>query len=123
MKSDIESRADIEKLITVFYHKVSEDDVIGFIFNDIVNINWKVHLPIMCDFWDNALFFTGTYTGNPIRLHQQLHYIQPLEKKHFDRWILLFTETVDQLFQGERANLARQKAISIAAVMESKILH
>lgn len=122
MKRDIENRADIELLVNEFYRKVTEDDVIGFIFSNIVKMNWEKHLPIMYDFWDNALFFTGTYSGNPMNLHKHLHHIRPLDSKHFLRWVDLFLETVDDNFEGEKASLARQRAISIAAVMEEKIL-
>jgi hemoglobin len=122
MKRDIENRTDIELLVNQFYRKVTEDDVIGFIFSDIVKMNWEKHLPIMYDFWDNALFFTGTYSGNPMNLHKHLHHIRPLDSKHFSRWVDLFLETVDEYFEGEKASLARQRAISIAAVMEEKIL-
>ncbi|TAJ67587.1 MAG: group III truncated hemoglobin [Chitinophagaceae bacterium] len=122
MKRDIENRADIELLVNEFYRKVTEDDVIGFIFSNIVKMNWEKHLPIMYDFWDNALFFTGTYSGNPMNLHKHLHHIRPLDSKHFSRWVDIFLETVDDNFEGEKASLARQRAISIAAVMEEKIL-
>lgn len=122
MKRDIENRADIELLVNEFYRKVTEDDVIGFIFSNIVKMNWEKHLPIMYDFWDNALFFTGTYSGNPMNLHKHLHHIRPLDSKHFSRWVDIFLKTVDDNFEGEKASLARQRAISIAAVMEEKIL-
>jgi len=122
MKKDIENRKDIMLLVDTFYNRVSTDEVIGFIFNDIVKINWQTHLPVMYDFWDNALFFTGTYTGNPMNLHQHLHHIRPLDKKHFAQWIYLFNETVDELFRGDKAILAKQRAINIASVMEEKIL-
>lgn len=122
MKRDIENRADIELLVNNFYRKVAADDVIGFIFSDIVKMNWEKHLPVMYDFWDNALFFTGTYSGNPMNLHKHLHHIRPLDSKHFSRWVKLFLETLDEFFAGEKASLARQRAISIAAVMEEKIL-
>lgn len=122
MKKDIANRKDIEKLVSVFYDRVKSDDVIGFIFTDVVKMNWEKHLPVMCDFWDNALFYTGTYTGNPMNLHKHLHYIRPLDHKHFVQWVELFVKTVDQMFKGEKAELVKQKASSIAAIMESGIL-
>lgn len=122
MKKDIENRGDITMLVNAFYDKVRADDVIGFIFNDIVKINWETHLPLMYDFWDNALFFTGTYTGNPMNLHQHLHHIRPLDSRHFSQWVQLFIITVDELFEGEKATLAKQRASSIASIMKAKIL-
>ena len=55
MKTDIQSRADIELLINTFYDKVKNDDVIGYIFNNVVNVNWEHHLPIMYNFWEFSL--------------------------------------------------------------------
>ncbi len=122
MKKDIENRGDIERLVIAFYEAVKKDDEIGFIFSDIVKMNWEKHIPVFCDFWENALFYTGGYSGNPMNLHKHLHYIRPLDHKHFAQWVKLFVHTVDQLFKGEKAKLAKQKAEGIASVMESKIL-
>ncbi|MEN9568823.1 MAG: hypothetical protein RL172_54 [Bacteroidota bacterium] len=122
MKKDLEQRADIELLITRFYDKVIADDVIGYIFNDIAKVNWPKHLPVMFDFWENVLFFTGKYEGNPMTVHQHLHRVVPLTKAHFDRWYQLFSQTVDELFEGNNAILAKQRALSIATIMQLKII-
>lgn len=124
MKNDIANKADIELLVGAFYNKVKTDDVIGFIFNDIVKVNWEKHLPVMVNFWENALFYTGTYAGNPMQYHQHLHLsTMPLTLAHFERWNKLFVQQVDELFEGERATLIKQRAISISTVMQIKILH
>ena len=122
MKDNIETRKDIEHLINSFYDKVKRDGVIGFIFNDVAKVNWEKHLPVMYDFWENALFFTGNYTGNPMKVHKHLHRVVSLKPEHFQQWIKLFISTVDILFSGEKATLAKQRAISIASLMQLKIL-
>jgi hemoglobin len=122
MKKDIENREDIELLITTFYEKVKLDETIGYIFNDIAKVNWEQHLPVMFDFWENVLFYTGTYDGNPMILHQHLNRVVPLTKTHFKQWEKLFTETVDELFDGTNAMLAKQRALSISTVMQMKIM-
>ena len=123
MKKDIEDRKDIELLVNSFYEKIKTDQVIGFIFTDIVKVNWEKHLPIMYDFWENAIFYTGTYSGNPMNLHNHLHHIRPLTSKHFEQWTKLFNETVDERFKGENAKLIKQRALSISTVMQLKIFH
>ena len=122
MKKDIENRRDIQQLVNSFYDKVREDPSIGFIFNDIVKVNWEKHLPVMYDFWENTLFYTGGYTGNPMEMHQRLNKRVPLTAEHFNRWTQLFTSTVDELFKGEKALLAKQRAISISTLMQIKII-
>jgi hemoglobin len=123
MKGDIESKKDIEVLVNTFYEKVKADPLIGYIFNDVRKVNWDKHLPVMYDFWDNAIFYSGGYTGNPLKTHEQLHAFCHLDTKHFDRWTELFTSTVDELFEGDKAGLAKQRARSIAAVMQIKIFN
>lgn len=118
MKRDIESNADIETLVNTFYEKVKQDPVISPFFK---HIDWKKHLPVMYQFWQNAIFYSGGYNGNPLKTHQALHSAFPLSKEHFEKWIDIFTSTVDELFEGEKAALARQRAISIATVMQIKI--
>jgi hemoglobin len=86
-------------------------------------VNWEKHLPLMYSFWENTLFYTGTYSGNPMIIHQRIHQIAHLTVQHFDRWVTLFTAMVDDLYEGEKADLAKQRALSIATVMKIKILN
>ena len=44
-----------------------------------------------------------------------------LEKKHFDTWLNLFYESVDEHFSGKTATLAKTRAGSIADLMLHKI--
>lgn len=123
MKNDIEKRDDIIRLINQFYNHVKVDPVIGFYFTEVVAVNWEKHLPVMYDFWENILFHTGQYSGNPMHQHQQLHKKFPIEPKHFERWLHLFTETADELFKGDNTEQIKQRATSIATVMQIKILN
>jgi len=123
MKKDIESRDDIELLVKSFYEKVKIDPVIGSIFTDIARVNWEKHLPVMFDFWENTIFYTGSYSGNPMKSHQNLNRLFPLTKEHFSRWNQLFALTMDELFEGDKAVLAKQRAISISTVMQLKLFN
>ena len=123
MKNDIKSKKEIELLVDTFYSKVKADELIGYIFTDIAKVNWEKHLPVMYSFFENMLFYTGTYTGNPMELHKHINRLYPLTAEHFVRWNLLFTTTVDELFTGDKAELAKQRAKSISAVMQIKILN
>ena len=118
---DIQSRKDIELLINSFYEKVKKDDTIGFIFNDIAHINWEQHLPIMYDFWETLLLDASSYSKNAMEVHYTLNRKIPLEEKHFQRWLQLFFETVNELFIGNIAAMAKTKAKSIAGLMQYKM--
>lgn len=122
MKKDIQNRSDIQLLIDTFYSKVRVDDQIAYLFNDVAKVDWEHHLPRMYDFWEDVVFQAGRFTGNPMTVHMQLNQRSPLLKEHFTRWLLLFTGTVDELFEGNNAELVKQRAHSIATIMQVKIL-
>jgi hemoglobin len=122
MKKDLESKEDIPLLINTFYSKVRSSGVIGHIFNDIAKVDWEHHLPVMYDFWESVLFHTGPYARNPMIVHKALNERYPLSKEHFKEWLKLFKETVDELYEGLNAEVIKQRAESIATVMQLKIL-
>lgn len=116
--SDISNRGDIEFLIRAFYEKVTKDEVLGPHFS---HVNWSSHLPVMFDFWESVLFFTGNYSGNPMQVHKALHSRMPIGAIHFSRWKELFIQTVKENFEGEKAELAIARAESIAYLMEDRL--
>ncbi|MBS1626931.1 MAG: group III truncated hemoglobin [Bacteroidetes bacterium] len=119
MKKDITCRADIELLINTFYEKVKKDNLLSQFFE---KIKWDRHLNIMYDFWENIIFQTGSYVGNPMNIHEKLAGKMQLNKNDFKRWIKLFLKSIDELFEGTNADLARNRAISIASVMQNKFI-
>ncbi len=121
MKNDITNKADIEALINFFYDKVKKDDKIGFIFNKIIGADWSHHLPVMYDFWNMVLFSKPGYGGNPTRAHVDLDKKIQLQKEHFDRWLELWNETVDNLYAGEIANEAKNRGMLMANLISIKV--
>ena len=117
MKPDIENRADIDRLMQVFYERALIDEVIGYIFTDVAQLDLESHLPIIGDFWETLLFRTGDYPShgrNPLAVHRQLHLKSALEPKHFSRWLKLFAQSVDDEFEGVRADFIKMRAHAIA---------
>jgi len=47
----------------------------------------------------------------------------PVDNKHFTQWISLFTQTVDELFTGEKAEEAKWRASKMAEMFELKVNH
>ena len=121
MKKDIANREDILKLLTRFYDKLLGDGSISYLFTDVAKIDLHHHLDILVNFWDSILFQSDTYRKNAMQPHMILHQKSPLHKHHFETWLRYFNETVDELFEGEKAFLAKERALSIATVMQIKI--
>jgi hemoglobin len=118
---DIQSRTDIIHLLRHFYGRVIPDPQIGHFFTEVVQLDLEAHLPRLADFWEQILLGSGTYTGNPIHVHQAIHARVPLGEADFNQWLMRWRESVDALFVGQVAELAKSRAITIAGVMQSRM--
>ena len=122
MLRDIESKEDIEQVIRLFYDKVLSNDLLKHFFTQAVQTNFEKHIPIMINFWENAIFYTGSYTGNPLESHRHIHASFPFKEEHFSLWLYYFVSAIDELFAGTNADSLKQKATSISAVMKLKLI-
>jgi hemoglobin len=122
---DIETRRDIEHLLTEFYKKALVDEQIGYIFTDVAKLDLDHHLPIIADFWEMILFqninFQEKYQRSPLTVHLQLNEKTSLKLEHFTQWLRLFDETIDANFAGEKADLAKFRAKSIGKTIQMKV--
>jgi hemoglobin len=123
IKADIQTRSDIEILVNTFYEKVTGDATLGPVFTSKIPVNWNIHLRVMYQFWENAILFTGDYIGNPMLVHKNLHKKIGLDMEQFHHWVELFNQTVDELFEGKNAHLAKERAFNIAKTMELQIIN
>lgn len=122
MKKTIDDRDDIYMLVKNFYVKLMNDDLMNHFFEDFTNpVLLEEHLQTLVNFWDNILFYSGSYQKNAMKPHLDLHLKKPFEKVHFQQWIYHFNSTVDECFIGDIAHAAKSRAMSIATVMQIKI--
>ncbi|QQQ80232.1 group III truncated hemoglobin [Saccharothrix sp. 6-C] len=111
---DLAGREDALALVTEFYRRAFDDGLLGPVFRDVARLDLPAHLPVIADFWATVLFRAGTYRRNLLRVHLDLHERFPLTSAHFTRWLALWAATVDDLFTGEKADLAKSQAERIA---------
>ena len=117
MKQVIADAQDIKKLVNIFYEKVNADPHLSPVFNREANIDWQNHLEKMYKFWGIQLIGTNAYMGNAFLPHTKLN----IDKTHFEKWLQLFLETVDENFVGDIADLAKYKAQNMAVVFQYKL--
>lgn len=110
-KKEIKSRAEVSKLVRTFYGKIRKEETLGPIFNGIIT-DWEEHLEKMTDFWESNLLYARKYFGNPMMAHIAVDqkYDHSIEMKHFGTWLNLWYETIEDNFEGEVAQLARDRA-------------
>lgn len=108
-------------LMNNFYERLLLDKEIGYIFTEVVRLDLKTHIPVIADFWESALLNKNIYYNNTMKIHLDLNDKTALTKKNFDVWLKHFTTTVDELFEGNIALRAKQRATSVATIMQIKI--
>lgn len=117
MKSDIKNIDDIKLMVDTFYGKIREDEKLKDIFNNKIEDRWPEHLEKMYRFWQTVLLEEHTYHGSPFLPHVKL----PVDASHFKQWLHIFGETVDSLFEGEKATRAKWQGQRMAEMFHSKI--
>jgi hemoglobin len=123
MKKDIETREELEEFLRAFYKKAFADKLIGHFFTEVVPLDLKTHIPIIASFWESVVFNTHGYRKNVMEVHKHIHHLSKIKKEYLDRWVKIFTETLDEEFEGYHTELMKQRAKSIATVMDIKLNH
>jgi hemoglobin len=114
---DLTTREDVHELVDEFYKRVRAHDVLAPIFNEKIGQLWFLHIDTLTRFWETLLLENRTYFGAPFPKHLEL----PIEDVHFDMWLGLFTQTVSDLFEGEKADEAKHRAVHLAKSFKNKM--
>ena len=109
----ITNREDVRVLVHTFYDKIRQHDMLGPIFNaHITEEQWPAHLSKLTDFWESNLFSVRTFRGSPSKAHVKVdkNLNHTVSQNHFAQWLQLWFETIDELFEGELADRAKEMA-------------
>jgi hemoglobin len=120
--SDLDSPEQIAKMVRRFYSDVTQDDLLGPMFNDVAKVDWSEHIPKLAEFWCRALLGRPGYTGNPYRAHALVHAREPFTAAHFERWLSLFRETLELDWTGPLTARALDLAENVARVHSHQLI-
>jgi hemoglobin len=121
VRRDIETREDCERLVRAFYGRALTDPVIGWLFTDVARLDLEAHVPRIASFWETILLGARSYGGGAFAPHAALNARARLRAGHFERWLWLWRQTVDGLFAGERAELAKAHAARVARAFHERL--
>ena len=103
--------AALARLIPAFYDRVRADPHIGPLFDDAVD-HWPAHLEKLIAFWSSVMLTTGRYKGSPVAAH--LKHTARLTPAMFDRGLVIWSATTDELMPPDAAVALQAKAARIA---------
>ncbi len=118
---DIEAREDVERLVRAFYGRALTDPQIGFIFTDVAGLDLEAHVPVITSFWETILLGAQSYGGGAFAVHASLNRLVELRSGHFERWLVLWRATVDELFAGPTAEEAKRHAERVARAFHQRL--
>ncbi|HVX23413.1 MAG TPA: group III truncated hemoglobin [Acidimicrobiales bacterium] len=121
-EGDLRSRAAIHDLVVAFYREIVMDDLLAPVFEEVAEVDWAVHIPLLIDYWCRVLLGHEGYQGAILAAHRHLHDRQPLSVDHFERWYTLWVLAVDARWAGPGAEKAKGHAAKIAATLARRLL-
>lgn len=121
---EICSRSEVNFLVSKFKDRIRLHPDLGTIFNGVVT-DWETHLIHLSDFWEMILLQNGPWEGkfNPVKVHRDVDKSvdHSIEQAHFGNWLELWFGTIDEFFDGENANYAKEHARRLAHMLFIRI--
>lgn len=122
MTRDISNREDLQKIVSDFYAYLFQSETLSHFFESFREEEvLEEHLSTLVDFWDNTLFYSGTYSKNAMKPHFKINEEKGLSASDFEEWLNLFKRAVDSSFSGKNSETIKNRAVSIATVMRLKM--
>lgn len=120
---DLDTRSDIHDVVVHFYREVVFDDLLAPVFGEVAEVDWTEHIPKLIDYWCQVLLGEPGYVGYILGPHRSVHEKSPITAELFDRWYLLWSESVDTRWCGPLADKAKDHAERIAGVLSRKLIN
>lgn len=119
---DIETREDIILVMRNFYDRLLKDQSINFFFTKATHVDQhlEAHFDILATFWEQGLFLKGGYSNNMFQIHKDIHEKHPFTYEHFDIWLDYLYTSIDENFEGNKADQMKTMALNMATVMKIK---
>jgi hemoglobin len=118
---DLDDRSSIHDAVVAFYREVVFDDVLAPVFDEVAEVDWAHHIPKLIDYWCRVLLGHPGYQGALVWSHQRVHDLEPFTDAHFDRWLQLWTDTIDARWRGPKAERAKDHALRIATALGHRL--
>ena len=118
---DLDSAAEIDRFVDAFYGRVLADPLLAPLFTDVARVDLAAHLPRIRAYWRKMLLGEDVYKRHMMRRHRAVDARRRFTDEHYERWVLLFEETLSEGFAGPVADRAGGLARRIAGNMRQNI--
>lgn len=119
---DLDSRSEIHDLVVAFYREIVFDDLLAPVFGEVAEVDWSAHIPKLIDYWCRVLLGEPGYAGFILAAHRHVHDLEALRLEHFDRWYMVWAQTIDDRWVGPTAERAKRHAERVGASLARRLL-
>jgi hemoglobin len=120
-RPDLTTRRQIHDLVVAFYRELVMDVVLGPVFEEVAEVDWSHHIPLLIDYWCRILLGDQSYQGTLLMAHRRVHELQPFTTEHFDRWYGQWVATINSRWSGPLAEKAKAHAARIATTLARQL--
>lgn len=115
---DVATRNDVGVLVYRFYRHAIPDPLLGPVFERF-GVDWPSHLPKLVTYWEHVLLDRPGMATNTVGAHGGVQNIAPFGPAHIDRWVALWEQTIDDLYVGPVAELAKKRARQVGRALRA----
>jgi hemoglobin len=121
LRPDLTTRKQVHNLVVAFYRELVMDELLGPVFEEVAEVDWSHHIPLLIDYWCRILLGDPSYQGTLLMAHRRVHDQQAFVTEHFDRWYGHWVATIDKSWAGPLAERAKAHAARIAASLARQL--
>jgi hemoglobin len=118
---DLTTRRQVHDLVVAFYRELVNDEVLSPIFEEVAEVDWSHHIPLLIDYWCRILLGDQSYQGTLLMAHRRVHDLAPFSAEHFDRWYGQWVVTIESRWSGPLAEKAKAHAARIASTLARQL--
>lgn len=118
---DLDAPEAIDALVERFYARVLRDPLLAPLFTEVAGINLHEHLPRIKAYWYKMLLGAPGYRRSMMAKHRAVDARRRFEACHYERWLLLFEEALDEGARGPVTERARGLARRIVGNMRRNL--
>lgn len=115
MKKDIQELEDVKQLVDRFYERATSDDLLGPIFFPFKDS--RADKKALYKYWESTLLHPALKPQQSFPAHIELMF----SAQHFIRWLTLFLQTIDNLYDGPNAGKAKVILIRKSEEFQSRL--
>ena len=116
-----EASKQIDRFVDAFYERVLRDPLLAPMFLEVARVDLTEHLPRIKAYWRKMLLGHSDYQRHMMRKHRDVDAAERFAPEHYERWLSLFEESLENHPMGASTERALMLARRVAGNMRQNL--